>query len=82
MTSSENPQNDDFINWRSEYFQLFHEYDILVDKYVERGRRIQELMGGDRSARIRRRRGMTIISEIPRPLFYLKSLQKCGDFFY
>ena len=45
MTSSENPQNDDFINWRSEYFQLFHEYDILVDKYVERGRRIQELMG-------------------------------------
>ena len=24
---------------------------------------------------------MTIISEIPRPLFSLKSLQKCGDFF-
>ena len=45
MTSSENPQNDVFINWRSEYFQLFHEYDILVDNYVERGRKIQELMG-------------------------------------
>ena len=24
---------------------------------------------------------MTIISEIPRPLFSLKSPQKCGDFF-
>lgn len=45
MTSSENPQNDDFINWRSEYFALFHEYDILVDNYIERGRKIQELMG-------------------------------------
>ncbi len=45
MTSSENPQNDGFINWRSEYFALFHEYDILVDNYIERGRKIQELMG-------------------------------------
>lgn len=41
MISSEN----DEINWRSEYFALFHEYDILVDNYIERGRKIQKLMG-------------------------------------
>lgn len=40
MTSSEN----DEVNWRSEYFGLFHEYDILVDKYVARGKRIRELL--------------------------------------
>ena len=39
MTSSEN----DEINWRSEHFRLFHEYDILVDKYVARGKKIKEL---------------------------------------
>lgn len=39
-TSSENK----FIDWRREYFDLFHDYDILVDKYVARGKKIKELM--------------------------------------
>ena len=33
------------IDWRSEYFYLFHEYDVLIDKLAEKDRKIGELLG-------------------------------------
>lgn len=33
------------IDWQSEYFALSHDYDILIDKYVEAEKKIEELMG-------------------------------------
>lgn len=42
MTSSE--KTDD-INWRSEYFRLFADYEVLMNKFVNQSKKITELLG-------------------------------------
>lgn len=32
------------INWRSEYFRLFADYDVLMNKFVNQSRKINDLL--------------------------------------
>lgn len=41
MPSSERAEE---VNWRSEYFRLFADYDVLMNKFVNQSRKINELL--------------------------------------
>jgi hypothetical protein len=43
VTSSENSADAE-INWRSEYFRLFTDYDVLMNKFVNQSRKINDLL--------------------------------------